>query len=178
MKKKSKIQMILQGAENKSAFMIYRNEELVPEESYHIEKYTVMYWSGNEDGLPMVATEETEHKIAISLKGSRKVLGAATCGFEAGENAGKPQALKGLLTVIWINPEEGLIGFLWIDGKKKDYKNISLDTYGYEAEECYELLKAVFQRLIAKLPEKVQGDIVRLSEDKPIFEPPRITYEK
>lgn len=73
MKKKDKTMIILQGANNKSAFMIYRNEELVPEESYHIEKYTVMYWSGNEDGLPMVATEETEHKIAISLKGSRKV---------------------------------------------------------------------------------------------------------
>ena len=178
MAKKYRKQIILQGSENKSAFMIYRNEELVPEESYHIKKYTVMYWSGNEDGLPMVATEETEHKIAISLKGSRKVLGAATCGFEAGENASKPQALKGLLTVMWIDPRDDSISFLWIDGENKGYKNISLDSYGYEAEECYELLKAIFQKLIAKLPEKVQGDMVRLSEDKPIFEPPRITYEK
>ena len=40
MAKKYRKQIILQGAENKSAFMIYRNEELVPEESYYIEKYT------------------------------------------------------------------------------------------------------------------------------------------
>lgn len=45
MTKKQRTQIILQGAENKSAFMIYRNEELVPEESYKIKKYTVMYWS-------------------------------------------------------------------------------------------------------------------------------------
>lgn len=56
MKKKDKIEIILQGVNNTSAFLIYRHEELVPEESYHIKKYTVMYWSGNEDGLPMVAT--------------------------------------------------------------------------------------------------------------------------
>lgn len=140
----------LEGSQGKSCCYICEGKY-----KYPIEAYQVMYFDMAEEDSLVLATHETESRFVVVLEDnkSRALVEYNTsmvCNKKE-DVAGNVRKLDGIFALIWCGAlSDTDIHFLWIDGRKGEYRNVLLESYGYSAEEIFDTFQKVFQVMQVK----------------------------
>lgn len=130
------------------------------EEKYVVEQYCAIFWDGNNDHAPIIATQETGERFQIIMykKKARAFVGCGNMAIATNESdVSGDFSLKqgGIFIAMWLYNDVPSANLIVIESRKDGYVHFSVECMvgGDEKDKKYcQILQNMFRGCVSMIP--------------------------